>query len=95
MENIQKNIQKKQEENLPFGQQILNQLIQINKHLSSMDNNITTLNTKIERVDNNLTKLNTKIERIDKKQKEPKMQPKEDKKIEIKKEDETEEKKYS
>ena len=33
MENSQKNIQKEQEENLAIGQQILSQLIQMNKHM--------------------------------------------------------------
>ena len=57
MENSQKSIQKDQEENLPIGQQILNQLIQINKHMSSMDNNITKLNKGMERMEGKIDKL--------------------------------------
>ena len=89
MENSQKSIQKDQEENLPIGQQILNQLIQINKHMSSMDNNITKLNKGMERMEGKIDILLNE----NKKQEEPKMQSKEDQKIEIKKEDETEEEK--
>ena len=100
MENNQKNIQKEQEENLAIGQQILNQLIQMNKHMSSMDNNITKLNTRMQSVDNNITKLNKGMERMEgkidkllteknKKHEEPKKQPKEDQKMEIKKKVET------
>ena len=89
MENSQKNIQKEQEENLAIGQQILSQLIQMNKHMSSIDNNITKLNKGMERMEGKIDKLlNEK-----KKQEKPKKQPKEDQKIEIKKEDETEEEK--
>jgi prefoldin subunit 5 len=65
MENSQKNIQKEQEENLAIGQQILSQLIQMNKYMSSLDNNITKLNTRMERMDNNITKLNTRMERME------------------------------
>ena len=103
MENNQKNIQKEQEENLAIGQQILNQLIQMNKHMSSMDSNITKLNSRMQSVDNKITKLNKGMERMEgkidkllnenKEHEEPKKQPKEDQKIEIKKEDETEEEK--
>ena len=81
MENNQKNIKKEQEENLAIGQQILNQLIQMNKHMSSMDNNIIKLNTRMERMEGKIDKLLNE----NKKQEEPKMQPKEVQKIEIKK----------
>ena len=104
MENSQKNIQKEQEENLAIGQQILSQLIQMNKHMSSMDSNITKLNSRMQSVDSKITKLNKGMERMEgkidklldeknKKQEEPKMQPKEDQKIEIKNEDDTKEEK--
>ena len=89
MENNQKNIQKEQEENLAIGQQILNQLIQMNKHMSSMDNNIIKLNTRMERMEGKIDKLLNE----NKKQEEPKMQPKEDQKIEIKKKVETDQEK--
>ena len=89
MENNQKNIQKEQEENLAIGQQILSQLIQMNKHMSSFDNNITKLNTRMERMEGKIDKLLNE----NKEHEEPKKQPKEDQKIEIKKEDETEEEK--
>ena len=89
MENNQKNIQKEQEENLAIGQQILNQLIQMNKHMSSIDNKITKLNKGMERMEGKIDKLLNE----NKEHEEPKKQPKEDQKIEIKKEDETEEEK--
>ena len=89
MENSQKNIQKEQEENLAIGQQILSQLIQMNKHMSSMDSNITKLNKGMERMEGKIDKLLNE----NKEHEEPKKQPKEDQKIEIKKEDETEEEK--
>ena len=89
MENNQKNIQKEQEENLAIGQQILSQLIQMNKHMSSLDNNIIKLNTIMERMEGKIDKLLNE----NKEHEEPKKQPKEDQKIEIKKEDETEEEK--
>jgi len=89
MENNQKNIQKEQEENLAIGQQILNQLIQMNKHMSSTDNNIIKLNTIMERMEGKIDKLLNE----NKKQEEPKMQPKEDQKIEIKKKVETDQEK--
>ena len=85
MENNQKNIKKEQEENLAIGQQILNQLIQMNKHMSSMDSNITKLNTRMERMEGKIDKLLNE----NKEHEEPKKQPKEDQK----KEDETEEEK--
>ena len=94
MESSQKNIQKDQEENLPIGQQILKQLIQMNNNISSMDGNITklntTLNSRMERMEGKIDKL---LDEKNKKQEEPKMQPKEDQKIEIKNEDDTKEEK--
>ncbi len=55
-----------------------------------MDNNITKLNKGMERMEGKIDKL---LNEKNKRQEEPKMQPKEDQKIEIKKEDETEEEK--
>ena len=74
---------------MAIGQQILSQLIQMNKHMSSLDNNITKLNTRMERMEGKIDKLLNE----NKEHEEPKKQPKEDQKIEIKKEDETEEEK--